>query len=194
MLPLTVTSAVQSPTDEQLLEQMRLGSTSAFAEFYQRYKHKVYAYCHRLLRDAASAEDVMQEIFLKIHRGVHLVQKPEHLRTWIFSIARNEALTHLRRTRHMEDLEGEAETVWDEDNPLEELEEQETKNIIQHYLGLLRPHYRELLVLREYEQLSYAEIAAITGATESAVKSGLFKARKALAKKLESIFRERNEQ
>jgi RNA polymerase sigma-70 factor (ECF subfamily) len=94
----------------------------------------------------------------------------------------------------MEDLEGEAETVWDEDNPLEELEEQETKNIIQHYLGLLRPHYRELLVLREYEQLSYAEIAAITGATESAVKSGLFKARKALAKKLEPFFRERDEQ
>jgi RNA polymerase sigma-70 factor (ECF subfamily) len=58
----------------------------------------------------------------------------------------------------------------------------------------LKPHYRELLILREYEQLSYMEIARITGLTESAVKSGLFKPRKALGKKLESILNERSRQ
>jgi RNA polymerase sigma-70 factor (ECF subfamily) len=187
----TESNAVQSPTDEELLEQLRSGSSRAFGQLYERYKHRLYAYCYRLLRDAPGAEDVLQETFLKIHRGAHTVRESKHFRTWIFSIARNEALTHLRRTRHMEDLEGEAETVWNEDDPLDELEESETRDIIQHYLGQLRPHYRELLILREYEQLSYAEIAEIAGITESAVKSALFKARRALAKKLEPVFRKR---
>jgi RNA polymerase sigma-70 factor (ECF subfamily) len=109
-------------------------------------------------------------------------------------IARNEAYTHLRRTRHTEDLENQEEIIWEENNPLEAVIERDTKDIIQHYLGLLKPYYRELLILREYEQLSYMEIARITRLTESAVKSGLFKARKALAKKLEPILNERSRQ
>ena len=187
MPPVIETSTVQSPTDGEVFEQLRLGSNAAFGQLYHQYKHKLYAYCFRMVGNAQSAEDVVQETFLKIHRGIQSVKQPQHFRTWIFSVARNEALTHLRRTRHLEDLVGEAETVWDHNDPLEELAERETKEIIQHYVGLLKPYYRELLVLREYEQLSYAEIAKITGITESAVKSALFKARKALAKKLEPI-------
>ena len=185
---------MQSLSDEQLLEQLRLGSPSAFGQLYQRYKHRVYAYCYRLVRDAQSAEDAMQETFLKIHHNLHLLQKPEMFRPWLFSIARNEAYTHLRRTRHVEDIENQEEIVWEENNPLEAVIERDTKDIIQHYLGLLKPHYRELLILCEYEQLSYMEIARITGLTKSAVKSGLFKARKALGKKLEPILNERSRQ
>jgi len=181
---------VQPLSDEQLLEQLQLGSPSAFAQLYQRYKHRVYAYCYRLLRDEQRAEDVVQETFLKIHENLYLLQKPEMFRPWLFSIARNEAYTHLRRRRYTEDLESQGDLVWEEDNPLEAVIESDRKNIIQHYLGLLKPHYRELLILREYEQLSYTEIAQITGLTESAVKSGLFKARKALGKKLEPVFKE----
>jgi RNA polymerase sigma-70 factor (ECF subfamily) len=181
---------VQSLSDKELLEQLRLGSPSAFAQLYQRYKHRVYAYCNRLLRDEQSAEDAVQETFLKIHHSLHLLQKPEMFRPWLFSIARNEAYTHLRRTKHVENLENEEEVVWEENNPLDAVIETDTKDIIQHYLGLLKPYYRELLILREYEQLSYTEIARITGLTESAVKSGLFKARKALGKKLGPILDE----
>ncbi|MBM4160655.1 MAG: RNA polymerase sigma factor [Ignavibacteria bacterium] len=187
-MPLVIeTSTVQGLTDGELFEQLRRGSSGAFTQLYHRYKHKLYAYCYRMVGNAESTEDVVQETFLKIHRGIQSVKQPQHFRTWIFSVARNEALTHLRRTRHLEDLEGEAETVWDHNDPLEQLAERETTEFIQHYLGLLQPYYRELLVLREYEQLSYAEIAEITGITENAVKSALFKARKALAEKLEPI-------
>jgi RNA polymerase sigma-70 factor (ECF subfamily) len=182
---------VQSLSDEQLLEQLRLGSPSAFAQLYQRYKHRLYAYCYRLLRDEQAAEDAVQETFLKIHHNLHLLQNPAMFRPWLFSIARNEAYTHLRRTKHVENLKEGEETVWEENSPLEAVIERDTKEIVQHYLGLLKPYYRDLLILREYEQLSYTEIARITGLTESAVKSGLFKARKALGKKLEPIFRER---
>ena len=181
---------MQSLSDEELLEQLRLGSPSAYAQLYQRYKHRLYAYCYRLLRDEQLAEDAVQETFLKFHQHLHLLRQAEMFRPWLFSIARNEAYMHLRRTKHVENLKEEEEIVWEENNPLDAVIERDTKDIIQHYLGLLKPYFRELLILREYEQLSYMEIARITGLTESAVKSGLFKARKALGKKLAPILKE----
>lgn len=184
---------MQIPTDEQLVERIRIDERRAFAQLYHRYKHRVYAYCYRLLRHPQNAEDATQETFVKIHRSLQQLENTASLQTWIFSIARNEAFTILRRLRPMEELETETENVWDEENPLEKVVQKERAGIVQHCLGLLKPMYRELLILKEYEQLSYAEISQVTGASESAVKSGLFKARRAMRKKLESILKERDE-
>jgi RNA polymerase sigma-70 factor (ECF subfamily) len=82
----------------------------------------------------------------------------------------------------------EAETVWIEETPLTFAQENETKAIVRTCIDALKVEYREVLLLREYEGQSYEEIAAITGNTESSVKSRLFKARKALAEKLKPYF------
>lgn len=187
-------SNVHTLTDGQLLERIRVGEGQAFAHLYHRYKHRVYAYCYRLLRHPQNAEDATQETFLKVHRSLHQLDKSASLLTWIFSIARNEAFTILRRVRPVEEIHEDTEAMWDDDSPLDRIVEKERAEIVQLCLGLLKPMYRELLILREYEQLSYAEIAQITGLTESAVRSGLFKARKAIGKKLGSILKERGEQ
>jgi RNA polymerase sigma-70 factor (ECF subfamily) len=165
----------------------------SFVHVYHRYKHRVYAYCYRLLRHPQNAEDAAQETFVKIHRSLDQLENAASLQAWVFSIARNEAFTILRRLRPTEELEEETEDAWDEENPLEKVVQKERAGIVQHCLGLLKPTYRELLILKEYEQLSYAEISQVTGASESAVKSGLFKARRAMRKKLESILKERDE-
>jgi RNA polymerase sigma-70 factor (ECF subfamily) len=185
---------VQALTDEQLVERIRIDETRAFAQLYHQYKHRVYAYCYRLLRHPQNAEDAAQETFLKVHRSLHQLKHPESLPTWIFSIARNEAFTVLRRVKPAEDLERAEEEVWEEESPLDRIVERERAAVVQHCLSLLKPVYRELLILREYEYLSYAEIARVTGSSESAVKSALFKARKAIGKKLETMLNERNEQ
>ncbi len=185
---------VRNLTDDQLVEHLRLDENRAFVQLYHRYKHRVYAYCYRLLRHPQSAEDAAQETFVKIYRSIHQLEKTSSLQSWIFSIARNEAFTILRRTRPMEELDEESESVWDEEGPLERVVQQERTEIVQRCLGMLRPVYREVLILREYEQLSYAESAQVTGATESAVKAGLFKARKAMVKKLDLILKERDMQ
>ena len=112
---------------------------------------------------------------------------------WIFSIARNEAFTILRRVKPVEELDKAENEVWDEESPLERLVERERATVVQHCLSLLKPAYREVLILREYEHLSYSEIARVTGASESAVKSALFKARKAMGRKLELMMNERDE-
>jgi RNA polymerase sigma-70 factor (ECF subfamily) len=185
---------VQALTDTELVERIRVDETRAFAQLYHRYKHRVYAYCYRLLRHPQNAEDATQETFLKIHRSFHQLEKPASLQTWIFSIARNEAFTILRKAKPVEDLEKAESEVWDEESPLERIVERERAAIVQHCLSLLKPAYRELLILREYEHLSYSEIAGVIGASDSAVKSALFKARKAMGKKLESMMNERDEQ
>jgi RNA polymerase sigma-70 factor, ECF subfamily len=186
--------AVRILTDDHLVEHLQRDEARAFVQLYHRYKHRVYAYCYRLLRHPQNAEDAAQETFVKIYRSISQLENSASLQSWVFSIARNEAFTILRRTRPTEKLDEESESVWDDEGPLERMVQQERAEIVQRCLGMLRPVYRELLILKEYELLSYAEISKVTGATESAIKAGLFKARKAMGKKLELILNERNGQ
>ncbi|HTY37756.1 MAG TPA: RNA polymerase sigma factor [Bacteroidota bacterium] len=164
----------------------------SFAQIYHRYKHRVYAYCYRLLRHPQNAEDATQETFLKVHRSLGQLENAGSVQAWIFSIARNEAYTILRRSRPTEELDPDSEDVWEESGPLEYVVGKERRELVQYCLSRLKPRYRELLILKEYEQLSYGEIVNLTGSTESSVKSGLFKARQAMGRKLATLLKERD--
>jgi RNA polymerase sigma-70 factor (ECF subfamily) len=118
--------------------------------------------------------------------NIGLLQKTESFLPWLFSIARNEVLMHFRRKRWNGTQSG--DDVWDETTPYDLVVSTETREIVQQLLRNLKSEYREVLVLREYEQLSYSQIAQITGDTESSVKSRLFKARKALTIKFKEFF------
>ena len=181
--------SVQHPTDEQLLERIRSGDAAAFPELYRRYSPRLYSYCFRLLRDGQSAEDAVQETLMKVHSEQRFVNDPRLLRGWIFTIARNEVFGMLRKKRAVP--LGDDDVVWEKETPFELLLQSEEKEIVEHVLGELKPEYREIILLREYESLSYEEIASVTSTTISAVKSRLFKARKALVKKLRPLFQER---
>jgi len=173
--------------DAQLVESVRLGDTQAFAELYERYKRGVYEYCFRLLRDRDNAADATQNAFLKMFKGISELKSTAGFKVWMFTIARNEVFQHLRRSRS-NGLPDE-DDFWETESPQEAYLQQEQTELVQRALGELKPEYREVLLLLEYEQLSYAEIAAVTGATLSSVESRIFKARKALAKKLKPYFK-----
>lgn len=174
------------PTDEALLLKTREGDRDAFAVLYNRYKPRLFGYCHHLIADRQIAEDIVQTTFLKAFKALSTLDNPNLFYYWLFSIARNEIFTILRQKR----TEGgtlpidEVDEIGDPDSPHEKFVREETREVVQRCLGQLKVEYRELLVLRQFEKLSYAEIAAITGDTLSAVESRLFKARRALAKKL----------
>ncbi|MBX2991660.1 MAG: RNA polymerase sigma factor [Bacteroidetes bacterium] len=176
-------------SDEELLERIRRGERTALAHLYSRYKVHLFRFCLHLLKNEAQAEDAVHDTFVKICNGAHTVGNPGSFRGWIFQIARNEALMNLRQRKASSD-DG-LDDVWDEETPLTLLVDKDISGIVHQMMSRLRIEYREVLMLREYEQLSYTEIARITGATESAVKSRLFKARQALAKNLEPMMRER---
>ena len=180
---------LQNLKDDQLLKGIQHGDAYAFTQLYELYKSRLYSYCLRLLRDSRNAEDAVQETFVKVHAGCHSVRSYQALRGWIFTIARNEAFGILRKKKIS--LVEEDDQVWETETPLELLVQSELKDIVRHFLAELKPEYHEVLILREYEDLSYAEIARITSSTESSVKSRIFKARKALVEKLQPFFEER---
>ncbi|MGH2568968.1 MAG: RNA polymerase sigma factor [Bacteroidota bacterium] len=177
---------MHQPTDEQLVRLLQEEESGAFALLYEKYKTPVYSYCSRLLRNKQAAEDATHDAFLKIRSAARTLNNPRAFRAWIFRIARNEVMQALRRARRNGQIE--SDDVWEEETLAESYERAETREIVQRTLEMLKAEYKEVVVLREFEQLSYAEIAEVTGATESSVKSRIFKARKALVKKLKPYF------
>ena len=177
-------------SDQQLLSQVRAGNSRAFTEIHDKYRRRLLAYCHCLLQDRVIAEDVVQIAFQKAYESLATLDNPDLFFYWLFSIARNEVYGHIRKTRKNgtpRSIE-EEDDIWTEETPHEQLVRKETTEIVELFLNRLKVEYREVLVLRQYDKLSYAEIAAITGDTVSSVESRLFKARKALAKKLAPYF------
>jgi RNA polymerase sigma-70 factor, ECF subfamily len=169
-------------SDGELLRRLNEGDRDAFALLYERYRQPLFSYCQRLLRDRDRAEDTVHETFMHIFEHANSLSHANAARSWIFRIAHNEALMLLRRQRRT--VEPDPENVWETETPLSSLEEDEESTLVQRLLTSLKVEYREVLQLREYEQLSYAEIANATGDTESSVKSRIYKARRALARAL----------
>lgn len=130
----------------------------------------------------------MQNVFVKLHAGRASIRNGQSLQSWVFTVARNEAFEELRRRKG--ELLSE-EIVWEGVLPDEELSKKNRREAIESVLNALYPSFREIIILREYEQLSYDEIAQVTNTTVSSVKSRLFKARKALIEKLKPYLDER---
>jgi len=160
-----------------LLKELQSGHLEALTHLYSRYRERVLKHCTRLLCDEQAAKDAVQNVFVKLQTEHSSIRNGQSLQSWIFTVARNEAFGELRRRKAAELDE---EILWEGELPDEELARKNRKEIIESVLNMLYPSFREVIVLREYEQMSYEEIAQVTGLTISAVKSKLFKARKAL--------------
>jgi RNA polymerase sigma-70 factor (ECF subfamily) len=175
--------AYLDPTSEkELLVELQRGSQRAFAEVYQEFSEGVFAYCVKILADRQLAQDVVQETFIKVQQSAHTIENNQSFKSWIFRIARNEALMQLRKKRTNGKLED--GSVWDEETPYQQVVAVERAEMVNRMLDNLKHEYREVLVLLVYEGMSYAEIAHVTGATESSVKSRIFRARRAMVERL----------
>ncbi|MDP2885914.1 MAG: RNA polymerase sigma factor [Ignavibacteria bacterium] len=160
----------------------------AFEELYHRFKRHIYSFCLKLTGDRFLAEDATHDTFLKMHHSIATLSDVRLFRSWLFTIARNGVFKTLRRHQRNGSLD--EESIWTDETPLTIAADGETATIITSCIDSMKPEYKEVLLLREYEQRSYEEIAVITGNTESSVKSRLFKARKALAEKLKPYFKD----
>jgi RNA polymerase sigma-70 factor (ECF subfamily) len=169
----------------EVIRDARSGDTEALRQIYESYKGPVFTYCLRMLRDRSDAADATQEAFLHALSGLRGLDHTASFKYWLFAIVRNEVYGRIRRrsARTMVPLEEVEDVLWDEETPLEAAVRGETGEAVRRMVDALRPEYREVLLLRELRGFTYAEIAAVTGGTEAAVKARLFKARKALAER-----------
>jgi RNA polymerase sigma-70 factor, ECF subfamily len=167
-------------TDERLLKDASRGDEAAFLVLYQRHRDAVYRFAYRLTGSVLAAEDVTHDCFLSLIKSpANFDPSRAELRTYLFAAARNLSFKHLRPSGAevtLEELTAEPKGP-DREQPLRQLLDEELSAQVQKAVASLPPLQREALVLFEYEELSLAEIALITGTETGVVKSRLHRAR-----------------
>ncbi len=174
--------------DANTFRRLQSGDEAAQRWLYDHFHRRILAFCYSLTTDRDLAADLTQNVFLKVLSKINTLERPEAFGTWIFAIARNEVYQHFRSTQRVQPLDD--EDIWETSTPAEAMIAAERTAIVRSLVDRLQPLYREVIILREFEGLSYRDIARVVGCTEAAVKARLFKARKALLDKLTQIFRE----
>jgi RNA polymerase sigma factor (sigma-70 family) len=136
------------------------------------------------------AEDIMQNVFLKLYDNLQRIRHTDFIEVWIFTTARNEAFTHFRRTKNRihESIEAHESNIKSE-NFLDKYDEQEMIALIEDELDKLDEAQSEVYYLKEFSFLSYKEIAGILNITEDLVKSRIFKVRQKLKKAITKLER-----
>jgi RNA polymerase sigma-70 factor, ECF subfamily len=180
-----------SPADQELLSAAARGDQAAFSQIYQRHRNRVYGFAYRMLGTQEAAEDVTHEAFLLLIRQPEVYQAARgSLLTFLCAVARNHIFQHLRHQGRYAPEQVETLDQCDEApprrsfDPLNDLLERELAEQVETALARLPVAQREAIVLREYQELSYEEIAAVIGADTNVVKARLYRARQTLAKRL----------
>jgi RNA polymerase sigma-70 factor (ECF subfamily) len=164
------------------------GREDGFEELVRRYQRPISTYVYRMIGDYESALDLTQDVFIKIYGSLARYRSEYKFSTWIYKIAHNAAVDHLRRHNVREqalssDFDGEQRDLPIESSrmtPEEESERAERRAEIEDVVRQLPSAYRELIVLRHSQDLSYDEIAEITGLPLGTVKNRLFRAREVM--------------
>ncbi len=179
-----------SLADGELITRALAGREESFEELVRRYQRPIVAYVYRMVGDYDSALDLTQEVFIRIYNSLGRYRPEFKFSTWIYRIAHNAAIDHLRRSdsSRTEDLEVEGEGGQTFQRPLaskaptpEQLSERnERRGEIEEVIRQLPPAYRELIVLRHAHDFSYDEIAEVTGLPLGTVKNRIFRAREAM--------------
>jgi RNA polymerase sigma-70 factor, ECF subfamily len=182
-----------------LVAELRAGSEEAFAYLLAVYQTPIYHVILHIVENRADAADVLQEVFVKVFKGIKHFHGESSLRTWMYRIAVHEASNHrrgwLRRLWHepfsLDEMGPEPTAVGagsgnGNETPYQALEQGERQQLVRRALASLAQPYRTVVVLREIEDLSYEEITQILGVAEGTVKSRLLRGRELLRRKLTS--------
>lgn len=172
--------------EKELILACQRGDEAAFEALIHLHEKKVYTLCRRMCRDEDNALEAVQDTFLAVWRGIGSYRADAAFSTWLYRLATNACLDILRREKKrgadvsLDDEEARLEPRDPTPQPEEALERTETQRLVREALYALPDDYRQVLLLRESEQLSYNEIAEATGLELGTVKSRISRARLAL--------------
>jgi RNA polymerase sigma-70 factor (ECF subfamily) len=173
--------------DRDLILRARRGETDAFGELVQRYQAAVFNVCYRMMGERREAEDMAQEAFIRAYARLESYDAERPFGPWMRRVAANLCLNRLES---LPAAQPEVDEERDPDDPAQRpeavSEQRDQAEQLRTALSSLPPHYRVVLELRHYQELSYEEIAESLQLPLSDIKSHLFRARKLLAEKLKT--------
>ncbi len=168
-----------------LLDSEKKTSDRAFAELYNRLSPRVYAYCRRFLGNKEEAQDVFQEVFVRFFNSTKQKREMTNVPAFILRIARNLCVNAKRNERVNISYE-DYMYIHDDDRD----EKDELLNLIKKAIDLLPEDYREVFILREYDGMTYNDIAEITGESLSNVKVRIYRAKQKIREILQPYMKE----
>lgn len=186
-------------TDENIMLDYQSGNREAITMIFHRYKNRVLNFCLRILGNRADAEDATHDVFVTLMNSRYTHHPNAKFSTWLFTIARNRCIDKIRKTKKVFSLtltnnDRTADVQWDvpddADSSADDLEKKERAVLVQKAIARLAYQQREAIVLREYHQFSYDEIAKILNCSLDNVKILIFRAREKLRVDLASYIRE----
>ena len=187
--------------DADVVALAQRGREDAFRELVRRYERPVFSLIFRMVRDSATAEDLAQDTFIKVLNHIDRYRPEFKLSSWLFKIANNVAIDHLRRRQvdtismsgspHAASAAEIEATSFDVasggESALDEIESKELGSAIEKAIARLRPEYRSCILLRHVEGRSYEEIAATLDLPLGTVKTYIHRARHQLREQLEHL-------
>ncbi|AXG72407.1 ECF RNA polymerase sigma-E factor [Kordia sp. SMS9] len=175
--------------EKELIDLLKKGDTKAFSLLVDNYQNLIFNVVRRILPKQMDAEDVCQEVFVKIYKGVGSFKQESKLSTWIAKIAYFTALNYLKKNKKNDthdDLENSFSVEADMDGPDEVLIKKNTTEYVHKLIAQLPEKYCVLLTLYHLEEFSIEEIHQTTGIAKGTIKSHLFRARKLLKDKIKA--------
>ena len=183
--------------ETNLVERVCSGDMNAFQEIVERYKKKVYYIAYDIVGDFHEAEDISQEVFIKMYRALDRFRKDAKMSSWLYQIAVNTAIDSLRKRKakpriNVEDIEqvGVRDQAFQSASPEADPERRAVATLMQEHIDLalqkITPQERAVFVMRHYNEFKIREIADVLEVSSGTVKSLLFRALKKLRKELSS--------
>ncbi len=190
-------------SDTEIIEQLKLGNEQAFRRLVESHQKLVVNTCFGLVHNREDAEDIAQDVFIEVFRNIDKFRADAKLSTWLYRIAVNRSLNHIRdnkKSKWFQSFEDEVGAKSKQlqllqsansDQPEFELENKQRAIILYEAVGSLPKNQQVAFTLSKYEELSYQEIAEIMELSVSSVESLLFRAKKGLQKKLYKCYKKK---
>jgi RNA polymerase sigma-70 factor (ECF subfamily) len=173
-----------SVSDADIMLRVKTGDQSAFEYLVQKYRRPIVSFMYRMARNAAAAEDLAQEVFLRVYRSRESYEATAKFTTWLYRIATNLAVNHARDTRHERP---EVQVSLDEPDAEQAIVRRERMMAIRQKVEALPEQQRLAVIMHKYQQMDYKQIAEVLKKSESATKSLLFRAYETLREQLKEF-------
>lgn len=170
-------------SDAELISSFINGEEKAFNEIVRRYQKKIYYCIKRYVHEHDEADDILQNVFIKVYKNIKQFKGNSSFYTWIYRIATNESFTYIKikKARNFIKIDENFEFKDEHENPEKEVEQNEMKVLIQKGIDLLPEKQKQVFVLRYYEEMPFKEIAQIMKTSEGGLKANYFHALKKIS-------------